>query len=56
METKAKEPKDEVNKSEEIQKILDADPKISAKEVIGTLAEKGITVAASLVILSRARS
>ena len=39
----------EVNKAEEIRKILDAIPKISAKDVISTLADKGITVAASLV-------
>jgi hypothetical protein len=41
--------KTEVNKVEEIRKILASNPKIPAKEVLSTLADKGITVAASLV-------
>ena len=40
--------KSEVNKSEEVRKLLLANPKISAKEVSATLAERGISVANGL--------
>jgi hypothetical protein len=38
-----------VNKSEEIRTVFTATPKASAKEVVATLKEKGITVTESLV-------
>lgn len=40
--------KSDVNKSEEIHKLLQANPKTSAKEVISTLGRKGISVTDSL--------
>src|SRR5271155_2106487 len=40
--------KPEVNKSEEVRRLVQANPKISAKEVIAILAERGITVTDSL--------
>jgi len=38
-----------VNKSDEIRKLLQATPAVSAKEVVATLAEKNIKVTDSLV-------
>jgi hypothetical protein len=38
----------EVNKSEEVRRLIKADPKVSAKEVIAALSERGITVTDSL--------
>jgi hypothetical protein len=38
-----------VNKSEEIRKLLRENPKLSAKEVVQTLAGRGITVGDTLV-------
>jgi hypothetical protein len=40
--------KDGVNKSEEIRKLMQANPGIGPKEVIAKLAEKGIDVSAGL--------
>ena len=40
--------KDEVNKSEEVRKLLQANPAISANEVIKTLGDRGIKVTSSL--------
>lgn len=43
--------KNGVNKSEEIRKVLRENPRIKAKEVISTLADRGITVTDTLVYL-----
>ena len=41
--------KNGINMSEEIRKVLKANPGIKAKQVVSTLAEKGITVKEGLV-------
>jgi hypothetical protein len=41
--------KSDVNKSEEIRQLLRANPKMPAKEVVSTLATRGIKVAETLV-------
>jgi hypothetical protein len=40
--------KSDLSKSEEVRRLLQANPKVSAKEVIAILAERGITVTDSL--------
>jgi hypothetical protein len=47
--------KSDVNKSEEIRQLLRANPKMPAKEVVSTLAGKGITVAETLVYFVRGK-
>jgi hypothetical protein len=44
-----------VNRSEEIRKLLKANPKISAKEVAATLAAKGIKVNSGLYYMVKGR-
>ena len=47
--------KPDVNKSEEIRNLLQATPKISAKEVVAALAEKGIKVSEGLVYYTKGK-
>ncbi len=44
-----------VNKSEEIRQLLRANPKMPAKEIVSTLADKGIQVADALVYLVKGK-
>jgi hypothetical protein len=41
--------KDGVNKSEEIRQLMRANPELPVKEIVATLAKRGITVADTLV-------
>ncbi len=47
--------KSDVNKSEEIRQLLRVNPKMPAKEVVSTLAGKGIPVAETLVYFVRGK-
>jgi hypothetical protein len=47
--------KNGVNKSEEIRQLLKANPKITAKEVVATLAEKGISINKNLYYFIKGR-
>src|SRR4051812_33856515 len=45
----------EVNKSEEIRKLIEANPEISANEAISTLGGRGIEIDSSLFYVNRTR-
>jgi formiminotetrahydrofolate cyclodeaminase len=47
--------KNDVNKSAEIRAILEKNPKAKARDVISSLAEKGIRVSYNLVYLAKAK-
>ncbi len=47
--------KSDVNKSAEVRRLLQADPNISAKEVIRTLGQRGISVTDSLYYFVKGR-
>jgi hypothetical protein len=48
-------PKSDVNRSEEIRKLLTANPDMPAKDIVATLAQRGLKVTDSLVYLVRGR-
>jgi hypothetical protein len=48
-------PKSDVNRSEEIRKLLTANPDMPAKDVVATLGKRGIKITDSLVYLVRGR-
>jgi Icc-related predicted phosphoesterase len=48
-------PRRKINKSQAVRELLSANPKMKAKEIITTLAEKGITVRPSLVYFLKAK-
>jgi hypothetical protein len=47
-------PKSDVNRSEEIRKLLTANPDMPAKDIVATLGKRGIKITDSLVYLARA--
>jgi hypothetical protein len=48
-------PKGDVNRSEEIRKLLTANPDMPAKDIVETLAQRRITITDSLVYLVRGK-
>jgi hypothetical protein len=48
-------PKSDVNRSEEIRKLLTANPDMPAKDIVATLGKRGIKITDSLVYLVRGR-
>jgi hypothetical protein len=51
----AKKKKNGVNKSEEVRQLLKANPKITGKEVVATLAEKGVKISDNLFYLVKGK-
>jgi hypothetical protein len=48
-------PKGDVNRSEEVRKLLTANPDMPAKDIVATLAQRGLKVTDSLVYLVRGK-